>query len=320
MGIMPSIVECSSCGTKLKVPANSAAKALRCPKCKSIVPIVMENPKPAPPPVEEEFEVNEAVDDEPEYEVNEAVDDQAALDTDEHETGLDEKPLEEDSALAQLGFTGVVNVFKKGRIPDEAREAIEKTFVKNEKALWAGRPSREMCESKAWIGLVVGPVCILVGAAIGIGMLFIPAGSTVAKLGFVGVGALFFLVFGIVGILAIVFRKRIGGNPEDCFVVTNQRAYIFDGAGKGVRAFTAHQIDDMTCIASRNFDGGGDLIFGYEIHGQEGTLFGEAEKRRHGGQAIGFHNIMQVQLVRQMLFDELIDPQLEKAKKKKQRK
>ena len=44
-------------------------------------------------------------------------------------------------------------------------EALIKV-LKKEKALWAGKPLVEMIESKAWIGLVVGPIAVLVGLSV----------------------------------------------------------------------------------------------------------------------------------------------------------
>jgi hypothetical protein len=145
---MPAIVVCAACQTKLKVPENSTAKALKCPKCKGIVPLTPAkpdakanpdaapktetpppDPKPAPPSEEEELEVNEAADEqEEELEVNEAADE-------EEEEGDEEE--DEDSPLVELGFTKGKDPFKVGQIPEPARKAIQKEFVKNEKALWA---------------------------------------------------------------------------------------------------------------------------------------------------------------------------------------
>ena len=143
---MPAIVACAACQTKLKVPENSAAKALRCPKCKAVVPLA----PPQPPPKEEEFEVNEeANEQEEEFEVNEAAGEEA--DDDEPQSAFDKN-----SPLAKLGFVNVKNPYKKASVPDDAKKAIEKLFIKNEKTLWAGRPSRQIIESKAWIGFVVG--------------------------------------------------------------------------------------------------------------------------------------------------------------------
>jgi len=300
---MPTIVACTTCETKLKVPENSTAKALRCPKCKGVVPIAAP-PKPPPPVVEEEeFEVNEAVEEQDEeFEVNEAVDDESE---------------DEDSPLAELGFARVKDVYEKGNVPKEARDAIEKTFVKKEAALWAGRPNKKLCESSAWIGLVAGPIAILVGLGIFTLMLFMPVqGNLGLKLGLIAVGAIFFLAFGGVGVLAIVFRKRIGGDANDCYVVTNQRAYIFVAHGKSVRAFSPKQLENMVCHTSSKLDGAGDLVFGYDLHGQ-GLLLDQSRASEKGTTAVGFLNIEDVQLVRQMMYDVLIDPQLDKAKKKR---
>jgi LSD1 subclass zinc finger protein len=232
---MPAIVVCASCSTKLKVPEGSSAKALKCPKCKGTVPIAKAAPKPAPPPPqeEEEFEVNDAVDEkDEEFEVNEAADEKEEeyeVDQAVDESEPADQKFGEDSALSELGFLNVDDVFKKANIPDAARKAFEKAFVKKEKPLWAGRPDPKIIESKAWIGLVVGPIAIVVGLAVCLitgGIATFAMDQMLGRIITLGFGALFGLIFPAVGVLAIVFRKRIGGNVQACYVVTNKRAYI----------------------------------------------------------------------------------------------
>lgn len=334
---MPAIIVCADCQTKLKVPDNSTAKALRCPKCKGVVPVKTEKAAPAPAkpaavkaaakPVpakapakdEEEFEVNEAAEEEEEFEVNEAADD-----GEDNEKEDPKQEIDDDSPLAELGFAKVKDVFKKGNIPDAARKAIEKTFVKNEKALWAGRPSKALCESKAWIGLIVGPIAILFGLSVCIVTAVIPIDNITYRLIAIGFGVLFALMFGVVGVLAILFRKRIGGNIENCYVLTNKRVYIHDGTK--VHAFTAHQIDEMHTEASTSFEGAGDLIFGYYFMGQEGVLVNKLTSDLHGHKTagspptpMGFLNIEDLQVVRAAVEQYLIEPAGKKAKKKKKK-
>jgi hypothetical protein len=335
---MPAIVVCAACQTKLKVPENSAAKALKCPKCKGIVPIAPAKanpdatPKAAPPPEpkkEEEFEVNEAVDEqEEELEVNEAVDEQeeelevneAADEEDEDEDAEED----EDSPLVELGFTKGEDPFKVGQIPEPARKAIQKAFVKNEKALWAGRPSKELIESKAWLGFVAGGVCLAVALTVclvtgGIAAFAdLGVGRIVAPI----VGALFTLIFGGIGIAAIVFRKHVGGNVAACYVVTNKRAYICDGRSGAVRAFTPEQLANIRCELSAKFEGAGDLIFAYDFMGDQGVQVDreqiEALNTKGAGSStpVGFLNINQAQLVQRMMLELLIEPGLKEAKKK----
>lgn len=135
---MSAIVVCAACQTKLKVPENTTAKALRCPKCKGAVPLAAPKkpssppeaakpkPKPPSPPPEEEFEVNEAAD----------------HDEDDESEADEETEAAKDSALAKLGFLDVEDVFEEGGVPDDAREAIEKSFIKKEKASGQGAPTR----------------------------------------------------------------------------------------------------------------------------------------------------------------------------------
>lgn len=316
---MPAIVACAACNTKLKVPENTTAKALRCPKCKAAVPLA----PPKPPPKEEEFEVHEAADEqEEEFEVNEAAAEQEeefevneAADEEEADE-VPEKTFDKNSPLAKLGFVNVKNPYKKGSVPDDAKQAIEKLFVKKEMALWAGRPSRQIIESKAWIGFVVGPFLVLLGCGICLGLALIPIDHLGAKLAAVGVGFVFALMFSAVGVLAVVFRKRIGGNVEASYVLTNKRAYIYDG--KAVRAFTPQQLYDMNCQFNNSFPDAGDLVFAYDFHGEEGVMVDRHGKEKYGGgKAVGFLNIEQVELVKRVVEEVLIEPSRKKKKKKK---
>lgn len=51
---MPIVVECPSCGQKLKVPDNLAGKKVRCSKCQGAFTAAAPEAAPPPPPVEEE--------------------------------------------------------------------------------------------------------------------------------------------------------------------------------------------------------------------------------------------------------------------------
>src|SRR6476620_10991922 len=127
---MPAIVACAACQTKLKVPDNAGVKALRCPKCRGVVPISSpnsappksESPKPAPPKSEPPKAAPPPAQQEEEFEVNEAAKEDEEEDGDEEEEER-EPEFDEDSALAELGFVNVKDIFKKGNIPDDARKA-----------------------------------------------------------------------------------------------------------------------------------------------------------------------------------------------------
>jgi hypothetical protein len=40
---MPKIVQCSGCGAKLKAPENSAGKKIRCPKCRAVIDVPLDD-------------------------------------------------------------------------------------------------------------------------------------------------------------------------------------------------------------------------------------------------------------------------------------
>jgi hypothetical protein len=322
---MPAIVVCAACQTKLKVPENSATKALKCPKCKGIVPIAPPAPKPPPPkPEEEELEVNEAVDEEEEeHEVNEAADEEA-------EDDGEEEGDDEGSALVELGFGNDTDPFKKAKIADDTRKAIEKSFAKKEKAVWAGRPSAEIIESKAWIGIVVGGIAVLVGLSVclGTGVGALVVGETLGKVAMAGIGGIVGLVFIAVGALAIIFRKNIGGNVRACYVLTDKRAYVYDGSHH-VRAFTPEQLTEMKTEESTKFSGAGDLIFAYDFMGDAGVQVSKEAAQKYGkggggehSTPVGFLAIEKLDLVKRMVNEILVEPHLDKidAKRKKKKK
>jgi hypothetical protein len=337
---MPAIVVCATCQTKLKVPENTAAKALKCPKCKGVVPIAP--PKKEPPKkAEDEFEVNEAVDEkDEEFEVNESAEDEEEHEVneaadEEDEEADDEEEADESSALVELGFGKGADPYKKAKIADDAKKAIEKSFAKKEAALWAGKPVAAIIESKAWIGFVVGGIAILVGLSVCLGT---GVGAAVAAkdmgtgLLLVAIGVIFGGGFGGVGLLAIIFRKNIGGNVRACYVLTNKRAYVYDGSNR-VRAFTPEQLTEMKTEESSKFPGAGDLIFAYDFMGDAGVQVNKEDAQRYGkgggGQhstAVGFLAIENLDLVKRMVNEVLVEPHLDKidakrkAKKKKAKK
>jgi hypothetical protein len=328
---MPAIITCAACQTKLKVPENSAAKALRCPKCKGTVPIPAATPRPAPtPPEEEEFEVNEAVDEkEEEFEVNEAANEEEELEVneaaDEEEESADEEGGDDDHSelLTTLGFAKGKDPFKVAQVPDDARKAIEKSFVKKEHALWIGRPESKIIESKAWLGFVVGGFAMVVGVSVCLGTTagaIFGATETMMRVVLGGIGALFLVFFGGIGLLAIIFRKRIGGNVSAIYVLTNKRAYVYDGIHQ-VRAFTPHQLEEMKCVESAKFPGAGDLVFAYDFMGDAGVQVSKESAQKYGtgqGQSnpVGFLAIADVQAVRDAINGLLVEPNLDKAEAK----
>jgi hypothetical protein len=340
---MPAIIICAACQTKLKIPDNSTAKALRCPKCKGIVPLAATAPAAPPPPEpapkaneEEEFEVNEAADEkEEEFEVNAAADEDEELEVneaaDEEEDEADEEADDEATELlVELGFPKGKDPFKIAKIPADVRKAFEKSFIKKERGLWAGRPSAKIIESKAWIGLAVGGGGIVVGLTVCLGAAgasFVVNQGTMATIAMIGLGSFVGLVFAAIGLLAIVFRKNIGGNVKACYVLTNKRAYICDGAAGGgtVRAFTPAQLLKMRIEESSKFEGDGDLIFAYDVMGNEGVSAHKEELDRLKGSghnvasqstAVGFLNIEKVTLVKKMVNEVLVAPAVDKAEAK----
>jgi hypothetical protein len=147
--------------------------------------------------------------------------------------------------------------------------------------------------------------------------------KTVVRIAAPLIGLLFAVLFGGIGVAAIVFRKYVGGNVSACYVVSNKRAYICDGHS-AVRAFTPVQLAKMKCEESAKFDGAGDLIFAYDFMGDQGVMVDreQVESVKNTGVGagsstpVGFLNIEKVQLVRRLMHDLLIDPGVKKAKKK----
>ncbi len=163
-------------------------------------------------------------------------------------------------------------------------------------------------------------VCLITGA------IAIFVDNTTTKVAAPILGGLFGVFFLGIGGAAVVFRKHVGGNVAACYVVSNKRAYIYDG--RAVRAFAPLQLTRVKCEESVKFAGAGDLIFAYDFMGNPGVQLDREQADaadKHAGASgsstpVGFLNINQVQLVRQVLHDFLIEPGLKKAKQKSKKK
>jgi hypothetical protein len=346
---MPAVVGCPTCQTKLKVPDGTTAKALRCPKCKGIVPLaataspaappaakpatpkpaapVSAAPKPAvpkaapkpPPQDDEEFVVNDAVDEEEEeFVVDEAVD----------ATPRKEPVFDEDSALAQLGFLNIDDPFAQAEVGKKHRKLIESKFVGKEKVYWVGRPSQRVIESQAGLNVIIGIVCIVVGLGIASLSFLIPSfppdvpvPSWLPKAILIPFGG----IFAALGLYMILRRKTAGGSVEVAYVVTNKHAYICDLAKDDVRIIAPAKIGDLEVKESKIEDAGHLVLF-YELDAY-GTGTGGGVTFGTGGDAyqqaqipVGFMNIEQVQLVKTMVREVLVDALEDKAKAKKKKK
>ncbi len=341
---MSVVVGCPTCQTKLKVPDGTTAKAFRYPKCKGVVPLAapassaaaaaaapapkpVAAPKPAtpkaapkpPPPDEEEFVVDDAVDEEEEeFVVDEAADD---------EKPRKEPVFDEDSALAQLGFLNIDDPFAQAEVGKKHRKLIEGKFVKKEKVYWVGRPSQRVVESKAGVNTIVGVVCIVVGLGVAALSLVIPGFPPDAPLPSWLPKAIlipFGLVFVGVGVFLILRRKSMGGSLDLAYVVTSKHAYICDLKSEDVRIITPAKIDDLEVKESKIEDAG-DLVLFHELDAYGagaggGVSFGTGGDAYQQAQIpVGFMNIEQVQLVKTMVREVLVDLLEDKAKAKKQK-
>ena len=310
-----------------------------CPKCKGIVPVALAQanpdaapktaePKPTPlpePKQEEELEVNEAVDEqEEELEVNEAADEDEEVTEAADEEAEDED--DENSTLVELGFTKGKDPFKLGELPEPARKAVQKAFVKYEKVLWAGRPSKELIESKAWLGFVAGGICLAVALAICLitGGIAAFVDSSVARI--VGSAYRPRLWLGLCRhgrSRRSSSARRWGATSPPVTSSASTVSVSLMVALNIIRTFTPPALaPKMKCVESDKFEGAGDLIFAYDFMGDQGVQVDqeqiEAMKSKGVGSStpVGFMNINQVQLVRAMMHDLLIDPGLKEAKKK----
>ena len=205
---------------------------------------------------------------------------------------------------------------------------IEKKFVKKEKVYWVGRPSQRVIESKAGINVIIGIVCLVVGAAIA-GLSFLipsfppdaPVPSWLPKAILIPFGGCFFAL----GIYMILRRKSVGGSTELAYVVTSKHAYICDLAKEDIRVIAPAKIGDLEVKESKIEDAG-DLILFYELDAsgagvQSGVSFGRGGNSSYERMKtpIGFLNLEQVHLVKQMVREVLVDAIDDKKKAKKQK-
>jgi len=136
--------------------------------------------------------------------------------------------------------------------------------------LWLGRPSPESLFSKAKIGMVVGLVITIltvVGVVIGQDKI---AGlenvdPPIAVLIVWGVGGLILLSMGL-PMLTMPIWVRWLVNYRDCYVLTSNRAIVFDNEkifSAKVKSYTADRLEQRSLHV--NEDGSGSIFFGSEV-------------------------------------------------------
>jgi len=139
--------------------------------------------------------------------------------------------------------------FGELKVPGRLRRSIEKE-VGEEQMLWLGRPSPESLFSKAKIDKIAGlenvdpPIAVLIVW---------------------GVGGLILLSMGL-PMLTMPIWVRWLVNYRDCYVLTSNRAIVFDNEkifSAKVKSYTADRLEQRSLHV--NEDGSGSIFFGSEV-------------------------------------------------------
>lgn len=317
---MPPSVACPSCKISLKLPVGFSGKAVKCPRCSTVVPVSAAAPartapakpeavKPAakaapaaqapvkkvaakkPAPDEEEVIVDEAVDE------DEEVIDEAD----------DEEPAERASFGLELVEPGT-DPFEDMNLPEKMLKGLRKEISKKEKVIWVGRPSVEIQLHRAWIAVPVG----LLFACIGIGLIVTPfmmeKSETVLNIVLPIMGVIFAGVGGLAASARIFIRKW--SHARAVYILTDKRVVLHEGGR--IRSYEPkHLARKMERKPSSRFKGAGDLIFAVEkMETRQGGSF-DPSRGEMAGMPIGFLSIEKVREVEKLIRATLIDKLLE---------
>jgi hypothetical protein len=160
-------------------------------------------------------------------------------------------------------------------VPEKMQDGVRDSLEKDEEIVWVGRPMLEILLKKAKVGRIVGLVLgpIVIGGIVA-GFIFsetVPLGVTL------GVGG-FLLLISILCILAPALTTRYS-HKRPCYVVTNQRAIIYQGGWTKTKAYNRRQLmTKMERRDSRWVEGAGDLVFERTV-----TYSGNDTRGRAGG-------------------------------------
>lgn len=294
---MPTILQCGSCSTRLRVPEG--ATAVKCPKCSTILRLpgaaappaapkpaapkpaatapapkapapapAAKKPTPAPVPATSKKPAAAAP----------AVKKPAAVPP-RDEAGADEVQEARKGRSAVVPLKPGQDPFKRLDVPDPMQTGIRELLAKGEEIVWVGRSVVAILLKKARIARILG--IILFFAAVGV----IVAGTRLtetiplgASLGFGGVLLLFSILFMFVPYL---IRRTAHGRP--CYLLTNQRVIVYQGGWIPTKSYNRRQLmTRMDRRDSRWMEGAGDLIFEVEI-----TLMGNDKRGQAGSGSSG---------------------------------
>ena len=160
--------------------------------------------------------------------------------------------------------------FEELGIPASFREAVEKELTRDEKMLWAGRPSNNpQVQSVKPIPPWIGPGLLILAAFIFVGVLGSAIGARPMKLGGgQAVGCFFAVALGLFGSVLMIPRLFKTANAcRCCYVVTNRRALLVEVSmwkrGPGVQSYLPQQLLGLERRDHASVAGAGDLIFEY---------------------------------------------------------
>lgn len=172
------------------------------------------------------------------------------------------EPVEEDVQEKRGARVAAVrpgqDPFKGLGVPGEMKDSLREQLEEDEEIVWIGRPLPELMLRKAKIAWIVGFVMVALAAgSFALGFLF---SETIPMIGPILFGVCLLLFCIPCFLVPTLVRRGIPSRP--CYVITNQRVFVYFGSRMGIKAYNRRQL--MTMMErreSRWVEGAGDLIF-----------------------------------------------------------
>jgi hypothetical protein len=285
---MPIPLTCT-CGAKMKAPDHLAGKAIKCPKCQSVIkipgaavpagvgaaPALRAAPAAAPP----------------------------------RPGGMKQptKPVgRKPSAAPTLGKNDIPPM----NVSEDFKQEVQSELEAGEKLIWVGRPDKFIWMCRVLWKMFIGIFCLIGATVVGLvmaGSLFGGAGSNIPPI--MVLVPILFGVFGICMLFQPLVARRNAGKTY--FFISTKRAVVSNTTLFGTTKTDYHpeQLVGLLPIRSSTFgDGGGDVVFRSVV-----TITTTSYSSGHSGEQrskehFGFLGIRKAKQVADLIHIVLVEP------------
>ncbi len=260
---MASIVTCPKCEAQLKFTAEIKSRKVRCSKCKGIITLPVKKATARKTTSKSDFDIQQR-----------------------------EKPRKRVKPRETPLRSVTLNRDQEERVYEEVK--------RDEEIIWIGQPLVKLMMLR---GLIASAIALVLAVG-GIGLSLLEWGDRLASLGPV------LVIVGVVICLGVLFVPPLiqkSKAKNTIYVLTDQRTLIFIGTmgGSEVRSYTRDQIRTLQRSDAWLVENAGDVIF--EEVGETGLLSGFRRKRvTHGFLHVAYHKEIQ-DLVRDVIVDPIGD-------------